>query len=132
MAIKSFKPKTGGVGRKFVNAEEKKREKLYDHQWEKYRSRFLKENPRCYCCGAKATVVDHLVPHKGDIELFKKLDNHIPLCKLHHDTATGLFDTRYVVGKGVTGKVNWMKWERARFEIEGIVRVRPLPSYSLD
>lgn len=127
MAIRQFKNKTGGVGRKFNGNRDK--ENLYDHSWEKYRRRFLGINSRCYCCGEQATIVDHLVPHKGDVTLFKKLDNHIPLCKRHHDEATGLFDASYIIGKPVTGKVNWMKWVRARCEIEGVVRVRVLATY---
>ncbi|MGU3494226.1 HNH endonuclease [Xanthobacteraceae bacterium A53D] len=34
-----------------------------------------------------AEVVDHVVPHKGDEELFFDRDNLQPLCKAHHDGA---------------------------------------------
>lgn len=32
-----------------------------------------------------ATVVDHIVPHRGDYELFWKDGNHQSLCKACHD-----------------------------------------------
>jgi 5-methylcytosine-specific restriction endonuclease McrA len=34
-----------------------------------------------------ATVVDHVIPHRGDMELFWREGNHQALCKLHHDGA---------------------------------------------
>jgi 5-methylcytosine-specific restriction protein A len=33
-----------------------------------------------------ATVVDHIIPHKGDKRLFWDPSNWQPLCKLHHDS----------------------------------------------
>jgi 5-methylcytosine-specific restriction protein A len=50
----------------------------YGHKWRKAREGFLKQHPLCQCdeCqeGKKrvraATVVDHIVPHKGDMQLF--------------------------------------------------------------
>lgn len=33
-----------------------------------------------------ATVVDHVIPHKGDLGLFWDLTNWQPLCKLCHDS----------------------------------------------
>lgn len=32
-----------------------------------------------------ATVVDHIIPYKGDTNLFWDTDNWQSLCKLHHD-----------------------------------------------
>lgn len=32
-----------------------------------------------------ATIVDHIIPHRGDTALFWDTDNWQPLCKLHHD-----------------------------------------------
>lgn len=57
--------------------------------------------------------MDHLIPHQGDKKLFEKLDNHIPLCKLDHDRATGLFDKKYRKGNPIDNKVKWMQMERA-------------------
>ena len=86
---KSYRPKKG-TGSSFN--PRKNRDRLYDWKWDKYRFVFLKTNPKCYACGERATVVDHLVAHKGDEKLFKKVDNHIPLCKFDHDTITAKYD----------------------------------------
>lgn len=34
-----------------------------------------------------ATVVDHITPHKGDIDLFLDSRNLQSLCKQHHDSS---------------------------------------------
>lgn len=100
---------------------------LYDHTWKLYRERFLKINPRCYRCGGEATVVDHLIPHQGDTMLFKKLDNHIPLCQICHNKATGLFDRRHRPGMPVDNKIKWMQMERAMKELT--FKIKVLPNY---
>lgn len=84
---KTFKPAVGGTGKKFA------KKRLYDTAtWTEFRNRFLSVNPKCYCCGQRAVVVDHIVGHKGKEELFWNETNYIPLCKSDHDTITGLFD----------------------------------------
>lgn len=125
MAIRSYKPNHAGAGRRFN--PNKDRDNLYDREWEKYRLHFLNQNPRCYACGVSATVVDHLIPHKGDEDLFKKLDNHIPLCKSCHDKATALFDKKYRPGQPIKSKLEWLAWSRASRELT--FRVKVMPSY---
>ncbi len=62
----------------------------YDYAWQKYRERFLQANPLCVYCmrddqrPTAATVVDHIVPHEGDRELFTKTSNHQALCASCH------------------------------------------------
>lgn len=34
----------------------------YGHEWRQIRKAYLQENPACEWCGAKAIVVDHIVP----------------------------------------------------------------------
>jgi len=56
-------------------------------------------DPLCVMCAAegrytKATVVDHIKPHRGDRKLFWDRANWQPLCKAHHDKKTGLEDSR--------------------------------------
>lgn len=85
---------------------------MYDGAWEKYRRRFLEVNNECYSCGRPATVVDHLIPHQGDEVLFKKLDNHIPLCEICHNTVTTKFDRNYRPGNPVTEKIKWLSRNR--------------------
>lgn len=60
----------------------------YDATWRKYRRWFLERHPLCNICGAPATVVDHIIPHKGDKELFWDINNHQALCKHCHDVKT--------------------------------------------
>lgn len=66
----------------------------YTYKWEQYRKGFLMRHPLCVRCTqlgvvTAATVVDHIIPHQGDIEgpqsLFWKQDNHQSLCKPCHD-----------------------------------------------
>ena len=69
------------------------RERGYDAQWEKYRKEFLLQHPLCEDCLSKkilrtATVVDHIVAHKGDERLFWDEQNHQALCKQCHDMKT--------------------------------------------
>jgi 5-methylcytosine-specific restriction protein A len=67
--------------------------RMYDTvEWVEYRNKFLSLNPKCYCCGKVARVVDHCVAHKGSKDVFWNETNYLPLCKLCHDTITGKFD----------------------------------------
>lgn len=65
----------------------------YDSKWRKARNRFLKLHPLCVRCQAqgslvKATVVDHIKPHRGDQYLFWDESNWQSLCKRCHDKKT--------------------------------------------
>lgn len=69
----------------------------YDNAWSKARAAFLRKHPLCQCddCaeGRKrlrlATVVDHIVPHRGDMTLFWDSSNWQTLAKRCHDRKTG-------------------------------------------
>ncbi|MFG1340554.1 HNH endonuclease signature motif containing protein [Xanthobacter autotrophicus] len=61
------------------------RERGYDSKWDLERKAFLKTHPKCSRCSADATVVDHIVPHKGDKKLFWSRSNWQPLCRTCHD-----------------------------------------------
>ena len=39
-----------------------------------------------------ASVVDHIVPHKGDTSLLWDMDNREAMCKYHHDQKTASRD----------------------------------------
>lgn len=63
----------------------------YGYRWKKYREDFLFRKPLCVFCSKNnlvtaATVVDHIVPHNGDQNLFWDTKNHQPLCKHCHDS----------------------------------------------
>ena len=55
-------------------------EKGYGSRWQKARAVYLHSHPLCVRCLAKgryvkATVVDHIIPHRGNRELFWDRDN---------------------------------------------------------
>ena len=65
-------------------------ERGYGRAWQKESRRFLLEHPLCVRCASegryvKATVVDHIVPHRGDPVLFWDRSNWQALCKPCHD-----------------------------------------------
>lgn len=60
------------------------RERGYDSRWDKERIAFLKINRKCMRCGAPATVVDHIEPHRGDMKKFWNRCNWQPLCHSCH------------------------------------------------
>ena len=69
----------------------------YDSRWQRARVIFLHKHPLCVACQqhgrlTAATVVDHVVPHRGDRELFWNEANWQPLCKPCHDEKTATED----------------------------------------
>ena len=59
----------------------------YNHEWRKARLAFLALHPSCALCFAPATVVDHIIPHRGDDALFWNRQNWQPLCVTCHNRA---------------------------------------------
>lgn len=66
----------------------------YGSKWREAREVFLAANPVCATpkCGAPATVVDHVTPHKGDLALFWRRSNWQPLCARCHNRKTARHD----------------------------------------
>ena len=69
----------------------------YTKEWQRYRVTYLANHPLCVIClqhgeMTEATVVDHIVPHKGDKQLFWDKNNHEALCKRCHDIKTATTD----------------------------------------
>lgn len=65
-------------------------ERGYGGKWQKARAAFLAEHPLCRMCDENgfvmaARVVDHIIPHKGDMKLFWSRSNWQALCKPCHD-----------------------------------------------
>jgi 5-methylcytosine-specific restriction enzyme A len=84
-------------------------EKWYHlRRWEKRSAQQLREQPLCCMCLAKgivnaASVADHIIPHKGDYQLFwfGKLQS---LCPQHHSGAKRQLEQRgYVFDIGADG-----------------------------
>ena len=71
--------------------------------------RKLQTDPLCWYCEQMghvvvATVVDHIVPHRGDVGLFFDWDNLRSTCKTCHDSYAAIKDRLgYVPGVGVDG-----------------------------
>jgi 5-methylcytosine-specific restriction enzyme A len=65
----------------------------YGARWRRARVAFLAQHPLCATCRAlgrivAASVVDHVVPHRGDQKLFWNESNWAPACKRCHDAKT--------------------------------------------
>lgn len=63
----------------------------YNYKWQKARERYLLDNPLCVYCGRSgqvtaASVVDHVIAHRGDMTLFWDQSNWQSLCKPCHDS----------------------------------------------
>lgn len=61
------------------------RERGYNHDWRKARVAYLAAHPYCRMCDSHATVVDHVIPHRGDNALFWNRANWQPLCAPCHN-----------------------------------------------
>lgn len=63
----------------------------YGYKWQQARSGFLRSHPLCAMCERKgkltdASVVDHIMPHHGDMVLFWDKTNWQALCTHCHDS----------------------------------------------
>lgn len=80
-------------------------ERGYNRVWQKARATFLARSPLCVECDKDglvraATIVDHIIPHKGDQDLFWDTSNWQSLCKTHHDRKTATEDGGFGRGGG--------------------------------
>lgn len=61
----------------------------YDHRWRKESKAFLAVNPWCKNLGEGCTLlaelVDHWVPHRGDMVLFWRREGWVGLCSHCHN-----------------------------------------------
>jgi 5-methylcytosine-specific restriction endonuclease McrA len=69
----------------------------YTRGWQKARLNFLTQNPLCLYCKqeeklTRATVVDHSVPHRGDMDLFWDESKWIALWAHHHNSTAQIRD----------------------------------------
>lgn len=72
-------------------------DKGYDTRWRKAKKKFLEANPLCVRCIqagqlTKAVVVDHIIPHRGDMILFWDESNWQSLCIKCHNRKTRVED----------------------------------------
>ena len=69
----------------------------YGYRWRSARAAFLLEHPLCVEClkngkVEQATDVDHIKPHRGDVNLFWDQSNWQPLCHACHSRKTAKED----------------------------------------
>jgi 5-methylcytosine-specific restriction protein A len=65
----------------------------YNYRWRRARLDYLRRNPLCVEClkhgyVAAATIVDHIVPHRGDEVLFWDEENWAAMCAGCHSRKT--------------------------------------------
>lgn len=71
------------------SAQELAWRKFYRTQvWRILRTDQLLREPMCRECGARATDVDHITPHRGDWQLFVDKNNLESLCHRCHSRKT--------------------------------------------
>jgi 5-methylcytosine-specific restriction endonuclease McrA len=63
----------------------------YTYAWQKASKAYLREHPLCVMCArlrrvTAATLVDHIEPHRGDMELFWNRRNWQSLCTTCHSS----------------------------------------------
>lgn len=69
----------------------------YNRRWARERKRWLAEHPFCVDCEEEGittmgTEVDHIKPHRGDMQLFWDRSNWATRCKPHHSAKTARED----------------------------------------
>ncbi|MBB5227404.1 HNH endonuclease [Treponema ruminis] len=57
-------------------------------RWRKTRREFLRENPFCIKCGQPSEIADHIIPHRGNEDLFYDKNNLQPMCWKCHSAKT--------------------------------------------
>lgn len=81
------------------------------NRWQKKRRMFLHREPLCSMCVDEgkvvaATIVDHVVPHRGDPHLFWNGELQ-SLCKWHHDNVKTIRDRGYKVRSQKVDEEGW-------------------------
>lgn len=80
------------------------RQRGYTTRWDKASRGFLAKNDVCPACEAAgfeleaSKVTDHIIPHKGDQQLFWDRENWQPCCRWHHDVVKQQLERMYQQG----------------------------------
>ena len=61
----------------------------YNRKWNVSRKVFLSRHPLCAECGRPAKDIDHIIPHRGNNDLFWDRSNWQALCHECHARKTG-------------------------------------------
>jgi 5-methylcytosine-specific restriction enzyme A len=104
---KSFRPSHMGTVQQAKRDYEARRgsarERGYTSRWDKAAAAYKRENPLCIGCEAVdrvelASVVDHIMPHRGDEVLFWDPANWQPCCARHHDIVKQYLERQFDQG----------------------------------
>lgn len=75
----------------YDNRRGSSRSRGYTAEWDKARAAFLARPENCLCLGCRAvglvvpsTVVDHVEPHRGDMDVFWRVEMWQACCHWHH------------------------------------------------
>lgn len=80
------------------------RERGYSAQWDRVAKVEKALHPLCLGCLAiglttPTAVIDHIEPHKGDLEKFWNPANRQPACSWHHDVVKQILEQRFQRGE---------------------------------
>lgn len=97
-------------------------ERGYDSRWQAVSAGHLRKRPLCVCCAANgrttaATLVDHIVPHRGDKVLFWASDNRQGLCANCHSRIKSRLERQ---------------WSLGVIDAADLALSRPLPEFFID
>lgn len=86
-------------------------ERGYGERWRKARAGYLRVHPLCVAHLANgrvvvATVLDHIVPHKGDMALFWDSSNWQPLCEWCHRVLKSRLERAFLNNSGSVTTLN--------------------------
>lgn len=75
----------------------------YGYKWQVARAGWLEANPLCVYCrrdgrATEGSVVDHIIPHRGDMKLFWDRSNWQTLCRPCHDVVKSAEEASGLIG----------------------------------
>ncbi|MBN9472280.1 MAG: HNH endonuclease [Bosea sp.] len=80
------------------------RDRGYSARWDRASLAFKAQHPLCIGCEARGKtvptdVVDHIVPHRGDQDLFWDIGNWQPCCRICHDRVKARLEVMWSRGE---------------------------------
>src|SRR5262245_44415317 len=80
------------------------RKRGYDSRWDREAKQWRRRNPYCVGClplgrRIKADVVDHVIPHCGDQQLFWSQSNWQSTCRWHHNAIKPELERLFLLGR---------------------------------
>lgn len=82
----------------------------YGHRWQKARTGYLLKHPLCICCLANgrvtpAQMVDHVVPHEGDMTIFWRSEDWQALCNDCNQRIKQPIELRFKAGRATVAEL---------------------------